>query len=59
MAHKVLHREFDEAVRAHAALLEARAHVEDQLCQLDVMIMLKEAELQIQEKTKKGEPSAL
>ena len=58
MAHKVLHHKVDEAVRAHAALLEARAHVEDQLHQLDIMIMLKEVELQIQEKTKKGEPLA-
>jgi hypothetical protein len=58
MAHKVLHREWEEAMRARDVLLHARAHVEDQLQQLDVIIMLKEAELRIQEKMEKGEKPA-
>jgi hypothetical protein len=57
MAQKVLHREFEEAVRARTALLEARAHVEDQLHQLDVIIMLKEAEIQVRKEIEKGEQS--
>lgn len=58
MAHKVLHQEFDEAVRAQTVLFEAKTHVEDQLHQLDVMIILTEAELWIPEKTEKGGLSA-
>lgn len=55
MAHKVLHREYEEATRAREALLEARSHLEDQLRQVDVMIMLKDAELRIREEIEKGE----
>jgi hypothetical protein len=58
MAHKVLHREWEEAMRARDALLHAQVHVEDQLQQLNVIIMLKEAELRIQEKMEKGEKPA-
>ena len=58
MAHKVLLREYEEGVRAQDALLAVRAHVEDQLQQLDVLIMLKEKEVQARQEVEKASSSA-
>ena len=55
MAQKVLHREYEEGTRARDAVLEARAHVEDQLKQLDIVIMLKEKEMEIREAIEKAD----
>ena len=58
MAHKVLLREYEEGVRAQDALLVVRAHVEDQLQQLDVLIMLKEKAVQARQEIDKAGSSA-
>ena len=58
MAQKVLHREYEEGVRACDALLAVRAHIEDQLQQLDILIMLKEKELQMRQEVEKASSSA-
>ena len=58
MAQKVLHREYEEGVRARDALLVVRAHIEDQLQQLDILIMLKEKELQMRQEVEKASSSA-
>ena len=58
MAHKVLLREYEEGVRARDALLAVRAHVEDQLQQLDVLIMLKEKAVQARQEIDKAGSSA-
>ena len=58
MAHKVLLREYEEGVKAQDALLAVRAHVEDQLQQLDVLIMLKEKAVQARQEIDKAGSSA-
>ena len=58
MAQKVLHREYKEGVRARDALLAVRAHIEDQLQQLDILIMLKDKELQMRQEVEKASSSA-
>ena len=58
MAHKVLLREYEEGVRARDALLVVRAHVKDQLKQLDVLIMLKEKAVQARQEIDKAGRSA-
>ena len=58
MAQKVLHQEYKEGVRARDALLVVRAHIEDQLQQLDILIMLKEKEFQMRQEVEKASSSA-
>ena len=58
MAQKVLHQEYEEGVRARDALLAVRVHIEDQLQQLDILIMLKEKELQMRQEVEKASSSA-
>ena len=50
VAYKVLYREYEEALRARDFLLEIRAHVENQLEQLDVIISLKKKAVQLRSK---------
>ena len=47
MVQKALHQEYKEGVRARDALLAVRVHIEDQLQQLDILIILKGKELQM------------
>ena len=46
IAYKVLYREYEEARRSLQVLLESRAHAEDQLQQLDVIIQMRKSALE-------------